>query len=105
MTQALHFGGSGEGEKAIGRTRVNAVHFGNGEEATIRTQEIMMGIGKGTPIRRKSATLDDAQGKASRFLFDFVHFVDDFVPKARYFLDVKTEDEHSDIELKSETEK
>ena len=65
----------------------------------------MAGIGRGTPIRRKSTPLGDAQGKVSRPIFDFVHFVDDFVPKAHDFSEVNTEDEQSDKELKSEIEK
>ena len=78
-------------------------HFGDsdGEEAAIRTREMKTVIGRGTPIRRKSTPLDDAQGKVSRPIFDFVYFVDDVVPKAHDFSAVKTEDEQSNIELKS----
>ena len=58
----------------------------------------MTGIGRGTPIRKKSTPLGDAQGKVSRPIFDFVHFVDDVVLKAHDSSEVKTEDEQSDIE-------
>ena len=91
--KALHFDGSSEGEEAIERTRVNALHFGDGdnEKAAIRTWEMMTGIGRGTPIRRKSPLLCDVQGKVSRPIFNFVHFVDDVVSKAHDFSVVKTE--------------
>ena len=119
MAHALHFGGSGEGEEAIRRTRLKALNFdgsgegeerirrisvktqnfgeGDGEEAAIRTRKMMMGTGRGTPIRRKSTPLGDTQEKVSWPIFDFVHFVDDVVPKALDFLDDKTEDEQSDM--------
>ena len=58
----------------------------------------MTGIRRGTLMRRKS-------GKVSRPIFDFVHFLDNVVPKAHDFSAVKTEDEQSDIELKPKIEK
>ena len=78
---------------------------GNGEEAAIRTQEMRTRTGRGTPIRIKSTVLSDPQGKVSRPIFNFVHFVDDVVLKARDFSAFKSEDEQSDIELKPTIEK
>ena len=124
MAYALHFDGSGEGEEAIRtraktlnfdgsgeveenirRTSVKTQHFGDDERAAIRILEMMTGIGRGAPMRRKSTPLGDAQRKVSRPIFYFVHFVDDVVPKAHDFSEVKTEDDQSDTELKSEIEK
>ena len=67
------------------RTSMKTQHFGDGEKAAIRAREIMTEIGRGTSVRRKSTSLGDAQGKVDRPLFDFVHFVDDVVPKAHDF--------------------
>ena len=65
---------------------------------------MMTGIGRGMTMRKKSIPLGDAQRNVSRPIFDLVHFVDDVVPKAHEFSAVKTEDEHSEIELKPEIE-
>ena len=80
-------------------------HFGDGKEAAIQTREIMTGIGRGTPMRRKSTPLSHAQGKVSRPIFEFVYIIDDVVPKTHDFSEVKTKDEQSDIELKPEIDK
>ena len=65
----------------------------------------MTRIGGGIPMRRKLTPLGDAQRKVSRFIFYFIHFVDNVVSKAHDFSAVKTEDEQSDIELKPNNEK
>ena len=56
-------------------------------------------------MRRKSTPSGDAQGKGSRPISDFVHFVDAVEPKAYDFSAVKAEDEQSNMKLKSEIEK
>ena len=91
--KALNFDGSDKDEESIRRTSMKTQHYGDcdgdGEEAAIQTREMMTGIGRGTPIRRKSTPLVDSQGKVSRPMFDFV---DDVVPKAHDFSEVRTED-------------
>ena len=57
--KALNFDGSSEGEECIRKTNVKTQHFGDGEEAAIRTREMMAGIGRETPMRRKSTPLCD----------------------------------------------
>ena len=100
MAHTLRFIGSGEGVEVIQRNCEKTLHFGGSGKGTEskRTREIMTGMCRRTPIRRKSTPLGDVQGKVSRPIFYFFYFVDDLVFKTHDYSEVKKEVEQSDNE-------
>ena len=97
------FSGSIDGDEAIQRTVENKMpKIGDSGTAIQRSRGMTTSIGRETPILRKSTVLGDAQGKISRPIYNFAHFVDYLVSKAHNYLKVKKEDEQSNIARKCE---